>query len=98
MLLISVARVCFKLGKTTHPTFTFQKVKRDVQMASPVFPMPQFKTTPKALAHRPVIVMKKAKPKLKSKSPAVAARKFRKQRRALSKAPTVGTPSKLVRE
>jgi len=96
MLVIAVALIFFHLGKTTHPTITFQKQKREVRLASPIFPVPDFRkpTAKSRTIYKKVVVPKK----VKSKSPAIASKKFRKHRRSLSKAPSVGTAPKLVRE
>jgi len=92
MLVISVAIIFFQLGKTIHPTFSPQKSHREVRLASPVFPVPQLKKYPKVSRDRKAVATKKTK----AKSKGHVAKKFRKQRRALSS--SVGTPPKLVKE
>jgi len=94
MLVISVALIFFQLGKTTHPTFTGKKSHRQVQLASPVFPVPQVKKVPRVTREKRKPVVKKSPVKSKAR----LAKRFRKHRKALSRASTIGAPPKLVKE
>lgn len=91
MLVIAVALIFFHLGKTTHPTFTFQKQPAgEVRMASPIFPVPKMDSRRK--------VTKSQKQAFKAKHRVVATRKRTHAKRVPAKAPSIGAGPKLVRE
>ena len=87
MLVISVALIFFHLGKVSHPTFAGHPIRRDVKMASPILPIPQFKTKPKVKIARDEHWVKRPRKKLSKRSGSKVAKPV-----------SVGNSPKLVRE